>query len=123
MIISNHNVIWGNPSHYKLSKVTKLQKRAFKSILRNAYLDFENAKISLNIMSFEQSVIFMFKVAKSLVPQFFSDLCQGLLDYSLHASLTSISDKNFRIPKPNLSIFKDSTSNQDLLFGIVYQMK
>ena len=38
------NIIWGNPSNYNLSRVTKLQKRAFKIILWNDYLDFQNAK-------------------------------------------------------------------------------
>ena len=61
-------VIWGNSSTYNLSRVTKLQKRAIKIILGNEYLGFENAKMRLNILSFEQSVFvnkakFMTKVA------------------------------------------------------------
>ena len=50
------NVIWDNSSNYNLSRVNKLEKRAFKIILGNDYLDFENAKMRLNILSFEQSV-------------------------------------------------------------------
>ena len=67
------NVIWGNSSNYNLSRVTKLQKRAFKIIFRNENLDFENAKMRLNILSFEQSVNnakIMFKIANSPIPQY-----------------------------------------------------
>ena len=106
------NVIWDNSSNYNLSRVTKFQKRAFKIILGNEYLDFENAKMRLNILSFEQSVAkIMFKVANSLIPQYICDLFQRRLDNSLHASLRSVSNEHsVRIPKSNLSIFKDSIS-------------
>ena len=85
-------VIWGNSSNHNLSEVTKLQKRAFKIVLGNEYLDFENAKMRLNILSFEQSVFVnkansMFKVANSLILQYICDLFQRRLDNSLHASL------------------------------------
>ena len=107
------NIIWGNSSNYNLSRVIKIQKRAFKINLGNAYLDFENAKMRLNILSFKQSVFvnkerIMFKVANSLIPQYVCDLFQRRLDNSHHASLRSVSNQNFRIPKPNISIFKDS---------------
>ena len=77
---------------YNLSRVTKLQKRAVKIILENEYLDFENAKLRLNRLSFEQSVFvnkvkIMFKVANSLIPQYVCDLFQRWLDNSLHCIL------------------------------------
>ena len=52
----------------------------------------------------------MFKGANGLIPQYVCDLFQRRLDNSLHASLRSVSSQNFRIPKPNLNIFKDSIS-------------
>ena len=99
------NVIWGNSSNYNLSKVTKLQKRAFKIIFGNEYLDFENAKMRLNILSFEQILFvnkakIMFKDANSLIPQYVCDLFQRRLDNSFHASLRSVSNQNLRIQKP-----------------------
>ena len=46
------NVIWGNSSNYNLSRVTKLQKRAIKINLGDDYLDFQNAKMRLNVLLF-----------------------------------------------------------------------
>ena len=76
------NVDWGNSSNYNLSRVTKLQKRTFQIILENEYLDFENAKMRLNILSFEQSVFVnkaksLFKVSNSPIPQYVCDLFQS----------------------------------------------
>ena len=107
------NVIWGNSSNYNLSRGTQLQKLAFKIILGNEYLNLK--KMRLNILSFEQSVFankvnIMLRVANSLISQYGCDLFQRRLDHSLHASLRSVSRQIFRIPNPNLSIFKDSIS-------------
>ena len=107
------NIVWGNSSNYNVSKITKLQKRAFKIILGGEYIDFETAKSSLHILSFEQNVFFnkaknMLKVANNLIPQYICDLFQRRSDSVLNASLRSVSNQNFYIPKPKLSIFKES---------------
>ena len=71
------NVIWDNSSNYNLSRVTKLRKRAFKIILRND-LDFENAKIRLNIVVWTKCICkranVKFKVANSLISKYVCDL-------------------------------------------------
>ena len=109
------NNIWGNSSNYNVSKITKLQKRAFRIILGDEYLDFETAKSSLNILPFQLNVFLnkgniMFKVANNLIPQYICELFQRRLDSVLNASLRSVSYQNFYIPKPTLSIFKQSLS-------------
>ena len=71
------NVIWGNDSNFNVARITKLQSGACKIILGNEYYNFETAKSSLNMLSFEQSVFLnkakiMFKVANSFVSYIFS---------------------------------------------------
>ena len=52
----------------------------------------------------------MFKVANSLVPQYICDLFQRRSEIAPHMSLRSIANQNFAIPKPNLTLYKDSIS-------------
>ena len=98
-----------------MARITKLQRRACKIILGNEYHDFKTAKSSLNMLSFEQSVFLnkakiMFKVANSLVPQYICDLFQRRSEIAPHTSFRSITNQNFAIPKPNLTLSKDSIS-------------
>ena len=51
------NIIWGNSSNNNVNKITKLQKRAFKTILGNEYTDFEGAKKVLNVQSFDGKLV------------------------------------------------------------------
>ena len=72
-------------------------------------------KSALNMLSFEQSVFLnkakiMFKVANSLVPQYICDLFQRRSEIAPHTSLRSITNQKFTIPKPNLTLYKDSIS-------------
>ena len=52
----------------------------------------------------------MFKVANNLIPQYNCGLFQRRSDSVHNASLRSVSNQNFYIPKPKLSIFKASLS-------------
>ena len=98
-----------------MARITKLHRRACKFILGNEYYDFETAKSSLNMRSFEQSVFLnkakiMFKVANSLVPPYICGLLQRKSEIASHASQRSITNQNFAIPKPNLILYKDIIS-------------
>ena len=100
------NVIWGNTSNFNVARITRLQRRACKIILGNEYIDFESAKSSLKILSFEQNVFLnkakvMFKVVNGLVPQYISDMFKRRSEIAQKTSLRSNTNKNFTIQKPS----------------------
>ena len=110
------NVIWGNASNSNVTRMNRLQKRACKLIIGNEYDDFESAMATLNILSFEQSVFvskakIMYKVANGLVPQYICDLFTRRSEVAHGASLRSITNQTFAIPKPKLTLYKESISN------------
>ena len=122
------NIIWGNSLDYNVSRITRLQKRACKSILRNQYTGFEGAKSDLNIQSFEESLFLnkakvMYKIANNMIPSYVCDLFQRRSDSIINTTLRSVSNDNFIIPRPNLSIYKESLHILALPFGIVFHMK
>ena len=78
-------IIWGNSSNYNLCRITRLQKRACKTILGNEYTDFEGAKSDLNIQSFEERLFLnkakiMYKVANNMILSYVCDLFQRRFD-------------------------------------------
>ena len=111
------NIIWGNSSNNNVSRITRLQKRACRLILQDEYTDFDNAKSTLKMLAFEESVFLnkakmMFKVVNRLIPEYVYRLFERRPVDSLNMSLRSISNCNkmFNIPKPHLSKFKESMS-------------
>ena len=59
-----------------------LQKRACKIIIGNEYTNFESAKATLNIQSFEESVFLnkakiVYKIANNMVPKYFVNFLKG----------------------------------------------
>ena len=81
----------------------------------NVFIDFESAKSSLKILSFEQSVFInkaevMFKIANGLVPQYISDMLKQRSEMTPNTSLKSITNENSTIPKPNLTLYKECIS-------------
>ena len=52
----------------------------------------------------------MFKVANGLVPQYISDLFNRRSEIAIGTSLRSITNENFVIPKPKLTLYKESIS-------------
>ena len=81
----------------------------------NEYTDFEDAKSVLNIKSFEESLFLnkakiMYKIANNMIPSFICDLFQRRSDSIINTTLRSVSNENFIIPRPNLSIYKESLS-------------
>ena len=56
-----------------INKITTLQRRAYKRILRNEYINLEEARDRLKILSFNESVFLqkakvMYKVANNIAP-------------------------------------------------------
>ena len=82
------------------------KKRACKIILGNKYKDFENAKLVLNMLSFEQHVFLnkantMCKVANNLIPHYVCELFRKRSESLINTSLRSVTIQTFDIPKPN----------------------
>ena len=114
----------------KAKIINKLQKRAFKTILGNEYTDFEGAKSVLNVQSFEERLFLnkakiMYRIANNLVPTYVCDLFQRRSDSIINTTLRSVSNENFVLRKPSLSIFKESISYSGAVIwnSIPYEVK
>lgn len=111
------SIIWGNSTSCNINKITKLQRRACKSILRNEYTNLEEARDRLKILSFNESVFLqkakvMYKVANNIAPEYVTDLfhLRGNNSNDTTSNLRSVFNRNFLIPKPNIGLFKSSLS-------------
>ena len=91
------NIIWGNSSNNNISRITRLQKRTCRLILQDEYIDFDNAKSTLKMLAFGESVFLnkakmMFKVVNHLIPEYVCRLFERRAVDSLNMSLRSISN-------------------------------
>ena len=113
-------VVWGNSCNFNAFKIEKLQRRDCKFILGNDYTTLDVARKQLRVLSFEETVFIhkakvMYKIANKTAPIYLTDLFQmrgndsSYLNNS-HLNLQSTSNKNFLIPKPKISLFKNSLS-------------
>ena len=87
----------------------------FKLFMERNNSDLNNAKRTLGILSLDQNVLVkegktMYKVVHRLVQQYIKDFFQLRADTLSDTSLRSVSNQNFYIPKPNISLFKNSLS-------------
>ena len=112
-------VVWRNSCNFNAFKIEKLQRRACKLILGTDYTTLDAARKQLRILSFEETVFIhkakvMYKIANNTAPIYLTDLFQmrGNDSYlnNSHLNLRSTSNKNFLIPKPKISLFKNSLS-------------
>ena len=112
-------VVWGNSCNFNAFKIEKLQRRACKLILGNDYTTLDAAGKQLRILSFEETVFIhkakvMYKIANNAAPIYLTELFQmrGNDSYlnNSHLNLRSTSNKNFLIPEPKISLFKNSLS-------------
>ena len=109
-------VIWGNSFNSNVYKIEKLQRRACKLILGKDYTSLEEARMQLNMLSFEELIFInkakvMFKVTHGLSPIYITEMFQikgSTNDDTM--TLCSDSNKNFKTPKPKLNMFKNSLS-------------
>ena len=110
------SVIWGSSTCSNTDKITKLQRRACKLILRNEYSNLEEAQNRLNMLSFSESVFLqkakvMYKVSNNIAPEYLTDLFKMRESNSNSTlNLRSVSNKHFLIPKPKINLFKNSLS-------------
>ena len=96
----------------------------------NEYTDFEGAKTVLNFQSFEESLFLnkakiMYRVDNNMIPSYVCDRFQRRSDSIINTTLRSVSNENFVIPKPTLSIFKESLSYSEAVIwnNIPYEVK
>ena len=110
------SVIWGSYTCSNTYKITKLQRRACKLILRNEYSNLEEAQNRLNMVSFSASVFLqkakvMYKVSNNIAPVYLTDLIKIRESKSNSTlNLRSVNNKHFLIPKPKINLFKNSLS-------------
>ena len=123
LIIKSHIeyycVVWGNSCNSNAFKIEKLQRRACKLILGNDYTTQDAARKQFSILSFEETVFIhkakvMYELANKTAPIYLTDLFQmrgnGSYLNNSHLNFWSTSNKNFLIPKPKISLFKNSLS-------------
>ena len=84
-----------------------------KTILGNECTYFEGAKTVRNVQSFEESLFLnkakiMYRVVNNMIPSYVCDIFQRRSDSIINTSLRSVSNENCVIPKPTLSISKES---------------
>ena len=108
------SVIWGSSTCSNTDKITKLQRKACKLILRNEYSNLEEAQNRLNMLSFSESVFLqkakvMYKVSNNIGPEYLTDLFK-MRESNSNSTLIlrSVSNKHFLIPKPKINLFKNS---------------
>ena len=110
------SIIWGSSTSSNTDKITKLQRRACKLILRNEYSSLEEAQNCLNMLSFSESVFLqkakvMYKVSNDRAPEYLTDLFKMRESNSNSTlNLRSVRNKHFLIPKPKINLFKNSLS-------------
>ena len=112
-------IVWGNSCNFNAYKIEKLQRRTCKLILGNDYTTLDLARKQLRILSFEETIFLhkakvMHKIANNTAPIYLTDLFQmrgneSNLNHS-QLNLRSTSNKNFLLPKPKISLFKNSLS-------------
>lgn len=109
-------VIWGNSSKSNMYKIEKLQRRACKMILGKDYTSLEDARKQLNMLSFEELIFLnkakvMFKATHGISPIYITEMFQikssGCDDTM---TLRSDSNKNLKVPRPKVNMFKNSLS-------------
>ena len=112
-------IVWGNSSNFNAYKIEKMQRRACKLILGKDYTTLDEARNQLDILSFEETIFIhkakvMFKIATNAAPIYLTDLFQMRGDMqnlnSSQLNLRSTANRNFLIPKPKISLFKNSLS-------------
>ena len=73
------STVWSNTSSGNINRITKLQRRACKFILSQAYTGIQKALKRLNILSFDQVIFLdkvklMYKVYNNIAPVYLHEL-------------------------------------------------
>ena len=107
--------IWSNTSSSNISKITRLQRRACKLILRHEYNGLSEAFEKLKILSIDQSIFLskaktMYKIHNNLAPSYLNEMFlmrNANLDNTT-SNLRSVTNKNFVVPLAKCNLFKGS---------------
>lgn len=107
------STIWGGTSQYNLNRIYRLQKRSIKIILNYEYDDIGSSMDNLKILSIYERIFlrkakFMFKISKSLTPQYINQMFSLRAMNETIESLRSTSIINFSTPRPQKELFKQS---------------
>ena len=105
------NAIWRGTSQRNLERLYRLQKRACKIILDYQYENIADSMEELKILNIYERIYlkratFMFKISKSLTPEYVNEMFNlRPLNSTLH-SLRSLAAINYVLPRPHKELFK-----------------
>ena len=114
--------IWGNRLNTHTERITKLQKRAARLILKcNMFTSSKEMFLQLNWLPFYRRVqyfrcIFVFKCINNLSSEFFKDIFKPVS--AMHDRHTrSSSNNNLAIPKCHTEYYKNALCYSERVFG------
>lgn len=107
------NVVWGGTGRTNLNRLLLLQKRACKVILGPEYTSFSESMEKINSLTIYQRILiqkakFMYKVHNRLLPSYVLDMYE-YREFNI-TEIRSISQLDFKIPRPRIDLFKESMS-------------
>ena len=116
------SIIWSNSSNFNVNKINKLQRRACKLILLNAYNSLRESLDQLDILSFDQGVFLnkakiMYKIYNNLAPSYLHEMFQirAVNLESALSNLRSVPNKHYVLPQAKCNPFKSSLSFSGIL--------
>lgn len=107
------NAIWGGTSQRNLDRIYRLQKRACKIILDYQYVNIADSMEELKILNIYERIYlkkakFMFKISKSLTPEYINEMFHLRPLNNTLQSLRSSAAINYVLPRPHKELFKQS---------------
>ena len=107
------STIWGGTSQYNLNRIYRLQKRAVKIIVNYQYDNIANSMDELKILNICEHIFlgkakFMFKVSKSVLPSYVTEMFSFQPLNETLQSLRSTGALDFYTSRPQKEIFKQS---------------
>ena len=105
------NAIWGGTSQRNLERLYRLQKRACKIILDYQYENIADSMEELKILNIYERIYlkrakFMFKISKSLTPEYINEMFNLRPLNNTLQSLRSSVAINYVLPRPHKELFK-----------------
>jgi len=108
-------IIWGNTTQQNINTLLRLQRRACKYILGQDYISLRESMSEINIMTFDQRIIFqkavtMYKIMNNLVPNYLNEHFQLRHCNSVTSDMTlrNVSNMDLYIPRPRCEMYKKS---------------
>ncbi|MES9905404.1 MAG: reverse transcriptase family protein [Sedimenticola sp.] len=109
------NVVWGSTSVSNINRISRLQKRACKTMFGYNVDNISEQMKLVNILSVEERILlrkakFMYKVTANETPTYISEMFKYREIANNAPMLRSTTSKNFILPRPHIEIFKQSMS-------------